>query len=479
MVPTVRMCSLISRAIFALTLSLSVTTASAQSTVSLSLPEARALASNLLQQGETTAALQVADGLIAANDEDYSAWVIRGAALRVLERPDLARKAASKAYRLAQTTGQKHQAARLAAAANSDEKRYSWAQLWLRLAQENSPNAQASRQIAQDYQQLRRLNPWSFSASVGLAPSGNINGGSESETGYLDDNVDPSFAGFLAFFGIYDPETGLRLLGDNERALSGTEASLSFGAQYRLNESASSATFASVNASLFRYRLSDEARELSPTSENGDFDRDSLSFGLRHVRVLGEGMRPATFNFGIGKNWYGGDPSNRYVTASFSQPFLMSRTELLTLGVNASASASYSDDIPVRSLGASARLLTLRPNGDRLGSSVRVTKSTSDIEDSDYTSLSVGVNYAFARPIFGMGVTLNADATYSDIGDTRFAPFDRTDTSVTFSADIAVPQAEFFGFQPVVSVGYEQTESNLDQFDSSAGTFGLNFRSAF
>lgn len=40
----------------------------------------------------------------------------------------------------------------------------------------------------------------------------------------------------------------------------------------------------------------------------------------------------------------------------------------------------------------------------------------------------------------------NAKVLAEDIGDTRFAPFDRTDTSVTFSADIAIPQAEFFGF---------------------------------
>ena len=453
--------------------------ASAQTTLDLTFPQARQLAFNLLVDGNAPAALEVTDSLIAANEDDQRAWAIRAGALRVLQRPDLSRQAARRAYLLAETPEHRYEAARFAALANADQERYSWAQFWLRLARQNAPTEQAANQIAAEYQQLRRLNPWSFNASFGVAPSANINGGSQGDVAYLDDNVDEGFAAFLAFFGIYDPETGLRLLGDNERALSGIEANLDFGAQYRLNASETSATFISADIGLRRYRLSNEAQEQSPTSSNRDFNRDSLSFGIRHVRQLAEDLRPATFSFSLGKNWYASEPSNRYAIASFSQPFLVDPQNLLTFGTSASVSASYRDDIPVRAIGFSVQLLTLLEGGDRVRSNFQITKSTSDIEDSDYTSLSAGVSYTFAQPILGTFVTLNSDATFNNIGDTRFAPFDRDEITVSVGADISVPQAEVFGFQPVVSLLAERTRSSVDQFDAEGLSVGLDFRSSF
>ncbi len=453
--------------------------AHAQQRTVLTVSEAKTLAQTLLNAGDSTTALQIASVISANNPEDIQAKILVASAAREAGQLGLAIQAARDVYRATQDTETRYIASRIVAISLAEQQKYNWSQYWLRLARQNAPNQTEARRVANDYQQVRQLNPWSFNASLSAAPSSNINGGSQGSTGYIDDNVDQGLLDFLAAFGVYDPNTGLRLLGDNERALSGTEGRLSFGAQYRLSADQASATFLSANISSARYRLSDEAKEESPTSSNRDFNRDSLSFGVRHVRVLAEDMRPATFSFGIGKNWYASDPSNRYMTASFSQPFLLTPSELLTFGIGATVSASYSDDIPIRSFDVSLRHLGIQSNGDRLGHSVRLTKSASEIEDSDYVSLAIGVNYAFAKPIYGFGVTLNADATYSDIGDTRFAPFDRTDTRVSISADIAIPQAEVFGFQPVVSLGLEKTESTVDQFDSQAGTFGLDFRSSF
>ena len=125
------------------------------------------------------------------------------------------------------------------------------------------------------------------------------------------------------------------------------------------------------------------------------------------------------------------------------------------------------------------QLLTLLEGGDRVRSNFQITKSTSDIEDSDYTSLSAGVSYTFAQPILGTFVTLNSDATFNNIGDTRFAPFDRDEITVSVGADISVPQAEVFGFQPVVSLLAERTRSSVDQFDAEGLSVGLDFRSSF
>ena len=89
------------------------------------------------------------------------------------------------------------------------------------------------------------------------------------------------------------------------------------------------------------------------------------------------------------------------------------------------------------------------------------------------------MSYSFAQPILGTFVTINSDAVFSDIGDTRFAPFDREDITVSIGADVVVPQAEVFGFQPVVSVLAERTRSSVDQFDAEGVSVGLDFRSSF
>ncbi len=445
----------------------------------LSVGQAKSLSQQLINNGQAPTAFQILTVVTENNPDDAEAHLLLSSAAREIGQTDVSVDAGKRAYRISGDPELKYVAARLVAVGLAEEENYSFAQLWLRLARQYAPNDTENRRIAVEYQQLRRLNPWSFSASIGAAPSANINGGSESTTGYLDDNVDEGLASFLAAFGIYDPETGLRLLGDNERALSGIEGRFNFGAQYRLSADQTSATFLSANLGAYRYRLSDEAEEISPTSENSDFSRDTLSFGIRHVRVLAEDMRPATFSFGIGKNWYGGDASNRFVTASFSQPFLVSPKDLLTLGVSTSASASYSDDIPIRTFGVNAQWASILPEGDRIRTSVAVTKSNSSIEDSDYTSLSAGVTYSFAQPIFGAGVTLTSDARIANIGDTRFAPFDREDTTVSVGANIAIPAAEVFGFQPVVKLLAERTRSTVDQFDSEGASVGFDFQSSF
>lgn len=451
----------------------------AQTTVNLTLNEARQAAVHLLLDGQAGAAFQLAEGLLQANPNDRDALIVKSAAARALGDPSLARRVGVQAFRVSQDGPEKYQAARLIAQAATAEERYTWAQYWLRIARQHAPNDAEAEAVARDYQVLRQLNPWSSNISFGLAPSGNINGGSQGTTGYLEGNVDPGFAAFLASFGIYDPETGLRLLGDNERALSGYEANFGIGSQYRLSQTESSATFLSGQLNINRYWLSDEAREQSPTSENSDFDRDSISIGLSHIRVLADGQRPATFSLGYGRDWYGGAPNSRYITASFSQPYLLSERDLLTFGLNTSVSASFNDDIPIRSYGVSTRLLHILENGDRIGGSIRLTKNVSEILDSNSNAAELGASYSFANPIYGLGVQLNATVTLTDIGETRFAPFDREDLTFRAGADVSIPAAEIFGFQPVLEFTAEQNRSTVDQFDRTAFGVGLNFQSSF
>ena len=438
-----------------------------------------AYAHQRLAIGDIAEVNRIADTMLVQDPQNFHGHMLKGEVARLIGRRDIWEDYTRAALRHSKTNVEKYLAALSLARAKVADEKYTMAQFWLRVARQNSPNDQLSASIAHDYQRIRQLNPWSSNISFGAAPSGNINGGSQGETAYLEGNVDPSFAAFLASFGIYDPATGLRLLGDNERALSGYEATFGIGTQYRLSQTASSATFLSAQADVARYWLSDESKDLSPTSENSDFSRDSLSFGLSHIRVLAEGMRPTTFSVGVGKSWYGGTPSNRYITASVSQPYSLSERDLLTLSGNVSVSANFADNTPVRAIGTSARLLHVLRSGDRIGGSVFYNRNVSDIFDSDSKALGISANYSFARPIWGMGLQFDASATYTDFGTTRFAPFDREETTLRAGANVSIPAAEIFGFQPVVSFTAEENRSTVDQFDRKSLGMGLKFQSSF
>jgi hypothetical protein len=445
----------------------------------LTVDEAKTLSQQLLNGGQVAAASQIIAVIVQQFPNDPEALIIQASAARELGQTEQSIKAAREAYSLTSETELRYVAARLVSVGLAEQGRFSFAQLWLRFARQHAPNATEEQSVARDYQVLRRVNPWSYTLSFGLAPSGNINGGSQGNSGYLDDNVDETFAAFLEAFGIYDPQTGLRLLGDNERALSGYEATLGFGTQYRLNQTQKSATYLSANASVARYWLSDEAKELSPTSENQDFNRDSLSFGLNHRRIMADGMRPTTFTIGVGGNWYGGEKNNRFLSASISQPYLITEKDLVTLSGSANVSASFSNDIPVTNVGVNARWMHILPTNDRVGASMGLNRGISDIDDSNFNSINLGATYTFGKPIAGMRINLSTAATFTDFGETRHAPFDREELKLRANADISVPAAEVFGFLPVISFSAEQVRSNVDQFDSTSFGMGLDFKSAF
>lgn len=448
--------------------------------VTIPIAEAPAIIAGLVQQNQPSAAREIALGYLQARPDDTNVQLWLAQAELMLNRPGPAGQAARGAYFGADDAATRYNAAYLAAEAYAQEAAFTRSQIWLRLARQSAPNDQAQARIAQAYQQVTQLNPWATQIGLSIQPSDNINNGSQSETAYLQDNVSEGFANLLASFGIYDPETGLRILGDNERPLSGFTANLNFGTRYRLRADQTSATFLSLNASLTRNWLSDEAKEASPTSENSDFNRESLSFGISHRQILIEGGLPSSFSLTAGRSWYGGDPNTSYVTASVSQPFNLGPRDRLTPSLSISRSIQESSDTPTNSISAGLSWLHLLESGDIVRVSGSLRRSTSDLPDNDYTGRSIGVLYSFGEPIFdavGMSVSLNVEQL--DIGETLYAPFDRTDTITSAEARFSFTQAELFGFVPVVKVSAERNASTVDQFDREGWGVGLEFQSSF
>ena len=103
--------------------------AEAQTTVELTLDDARTLAMRALLAGEDGAATQIANGLLQANPNDRAALIIMAAAAPRQGNPVEGRKAGARAWRLSQTDTEKYEAARLTALAAASEERYTLADM--------------------------------------------------------------------------------------------------------------------------------------------------------------------------------------------------------------------------------------------------------------------------------------------------------------------------------------------------------------
>ena len=141
----------------------------------------------MLGDGKAADASRVANQLLKRDPNDVFALIL--AAESAIAQSNFAKgiKYARMAYFQSDRPNDKFGAARLAALANSQMGRDTFALLWLRRARQFSPDAPTAEQVADDYRFLRDRNPWSTSLRFGATPSTNINNGSANETVTLFD----------------------------------------------------------------------------------------------------------------------------------------------------------------------------------------------------------------------------------------------------------------------------------------------------
>ena len=207
---------------FAVILALCGSSALAQDRVDVPLDQASAVAAQALVAGDTALALQIAEAVVAARPDDRSAHVVIAAAAPRLGDPAKGRRAGARAWALSRGDAQKYEAARLTALAAANEERFTLSTLWLRRALTVVPSDDARAQTLRDARVVRQRNPWSTQLSFSLAPSSNLNGGSETDELIVDGTP-----------------TGGQFSEDSQ-ALAGWRASLGFGTQYRFQQNARS-----------------------------------------------------------------------------------------------------------------------------------------------------------------------------------------------------------------------------------------------
>lgn len=458
------------RALLAAALALSATMATPQDqpdapTATLTLDEARGVARRALYAGEFELARQLAMGLLDADETDPFAYGVLAAAHSRMNDPRLARAAARLSYKYAKSPPQKFGAARTAASIAFQQERPTRSQAWLRLAATHADTEQQEKLLSRDYARVRAANPLRFNISASLAPSDNVNNGT--------DNVLEVING-VPTLGFYR---------GGSRALSGTVGTFDIQARYRLNQTATSHTQAHARLYTRRVALSSSARAIAPGLRNSDFASTYAEVGLRHQFALGAQGNYLSLGGAVGASWSGGEASYDFAKMNVARGMRIAPATQLTLNAGVERRMSTQSNIrdtDVVTLGAQIGHKLQR--GDRINLGVTMQTVSGAFINADYLTASLRASYAFGKKLGPAHITTGLTVGYTDY-DTYLlvnpVAGGRQDMSVYGDVSLFFADYDFAGFAPTVQLRSGQRSSNVNRFDISETTISLGIQSKF
>jgi tetratricopeptide (TPR) repeat protein len=443
------------------TVAVAIATAQASAQVVLDPEEMRELAGQAVMQGQAGLAFDLSGALIERDDSDLDAHLIRSRAARNLGRNADALTHARRSWALAESEPARYAAALAMAQALSSQGRRTAAQLWLRRAIQIAPNDALKARATEDFRYVRRKNPWSTALRFSIAPSSNINNGSRNETSEL--------------FGL---PFEFALEGE-ARALSGVEVSTGLSTRYRLVDTDRKHTDLLFGVSHKTYVLSDEAEDIAPDADGSDFATSSIFFGLQEDYALPGGKARLGWNARIGRTWYGGDPLLTYNRIGATYRRAAGDRGMLSFGINREGQNGENgrDDATIWSaqIGYGMALA----NGNTVSVSTSFVTSQSDADYLDYTQRVISARYGLAKPIgpakFEFGLTLSEKSH----DQSNLTTDGRDEQTIKASITAALPDMDFYGFIPTITLNAERTNANIDLYETENYGIQLGIRSAF
>ncbi|WP_299144754.1 surface lipoprotein assembly modifier [uncultured Tateyamaria sp.] len=434
-------------------------------TETITLDEARAVARQALFAGRFELAREIAMGLLQADPEDAYAYGVLAAAHSRLNDPRLARAAARLSYKYSTTPQDKFGAARTAASISYQQERPTVSQAWLRVAATHADTPSQDKLLAQDYRKVRAANPFSFNINLSVAPSNNVNNGT--------DNVLEVNNGI--------PTQGI--FRNSSRALSGTVGTLDVRLQYRLRATDQSRTTATGRIYTRRVELSDSAEALAPSLSDGDFASTYVETGLNHQFALGKPGNSVTVSGALGASWYGGERNYDFAKIGLARSVRLSPNSQFSLRGGAEQRQSTVSDLRdshVYTLGAqySQKL----DSGARVNLGLTLQDVNGDFVNADFQTASLRASYTFGKQIGPAQITAGVTLGYTDYDQYRLvSPVagGRQDTSVYGDVSLFFADYDFAGFAPTIRLRSGQRSSNVNRFDISETTISLGIQSKF
>lgn len=438
-------------------------------TLQLSLEDGRIAARNAALSGNFELARDFALALTQANPDDRSALIVLAAALPQLGEAREGRRAGARAFALSRNDAERYEAARLTALAAANEERYTLSQIWLRRAAIYAPDERAIRQTRSDYRGIRNLNPLSVNLGFSITPSNNVNGGSDNAFNIIDGIIDGNGNPLNGYFN------------GAARALPGTAATADIRLSYAISGDANQSTSVSARAYARSVWLNAEGREIAPDSRNSDFGSQRLEFSLDHRRRAGDGILSA--HGLIGASWFGGDLNSGYVRTRLSYGRSLNERTRLTITGSLEQTFDPSPWTANNERGTLAASLTfITQSGNRVGTSLSYDAQASDNLNERYESLTAQLTYVWTDPIGPVQLSAALGASLADYRDYTIilpVPDGRQDTRIFASLSATFPDIDYAGFVPVVTLGLQDTQSNVSRFERSEFSLDVGIRSSF
>ncbi len=422
-------------------------------------------AEDALVSGNPDQAATLANTILAQNPDNFAALYILALAQADLGDNTTAAQTASRAYAVGPDEASKHQAARLVASNRFARSQYIRAEFWLRRAANHAQNEEEIAAVAREYLTTIRANPLSLQFNASIAPSDNINGGSED--------------GILTFETI-----GLSLiLPEDRRALSGLAYSGSARLNYRLSETDRQRTSLTGYLSGETFTLSQESKDLLASSpsesvrdvKGSDFATVLFEAGMTHRRNDLSPLGPLSLSLNFGTYWEGEERLINYRDTIVQQFIPIDSTNAFNFRASArdqrALLPSFLDSKIYDVSGSYSRILA---NRDQLQFSLNWRKNDAGPESS-YLQYSASIGYSLNQRIFGtrLSTSLNfGTRTYEEFTTTLDG---RDDTFYTVQANAIFEELTYFGFSPSMSISATRTESTAEE-NTSATTqilFGI------
>lgn len=440
----------------------------AQSEVRLSRDEAVIVANSLLGKRQFSAAREISKGLLIRDPKDVEALLMLSVSERNLGNFKAASKASKKAWSAAETDYRKYTAALLTAQALASGGSHTTAQIWLRRAAQIAPTEQAKNNAIRDLKFVRSQNPWSTAYRFALRPSNNINNGS---------NADVVTIGGIPL-----------LISGRSKPLSGIGLTLGARAEYSNRIAKSKELRYGLDLETRQYALSEEAKSIAPDAKGSDYAFSSAKIHIGYDLSLSDPRNAHSFEAQLGRYRYGGEPLSNLFWLKYSfirQQKNGAQIRFSLIGEDNSRLDNHARDTGKVSLFFQRAIATksggifswnLTASTTRLNGDERFGRATDLANDA----IGGGIRYTWAQPIFGATTSFAFQYEGQRFEQSRYVyPGVREDHRGVATLSLFFNEFDYYGFAPVLDVGYERKYSNASLF--SVDSFGVNLgiRSSF
>lgn len=434
--------------------------ASTSPSVSQTVETQRDAASQALIDGDPALTARLAQEILSKTPDDFPTLFILSQAQTELGQDSAAAASAKHAYRAARTDEEKLQASRLAAAAKFNLGQFTRAEWWLRRGANHTDTPEEVASIAREFQAIRQKNPLSIKLGFSIAPSNNINGGTEDSTFSLGE-----------FDFIFDPSS---------RSLSGVEYAGDVDVSYRLSQGPTHATYAGLYLFGRTYALSSSSREAAPGISGRDYALGLAEVSLSHQRALFEGLGPSGISLHAGQVWYGGDPLWRYQKLALSQGIRLGQSASASLQLSAEDQEGLRADQPdTKVIDLQANYARRLENQNVVRLSLNSRQNKADTATNTFTDHRATLSYDLARTILENRVSASLTAGKKTYDEFSLSLDGRRDRYVSVGVSATLEQVSYFGFSPNWSVSVTRTNSNVTRFSTLEVTGRLGVQSNF